>query len=90
MASVAEYSLQLKRSAEKELNNLSDTLFARIDSKIILLSGDPKPAGCVKLAGHKDTWRIRVGNYRVVYTVDEARKVVCITRVAHRKEVYEP
>jgi mRNA interferase RelE/StbE len=86
---VARYSLEIKPSAGKELDALSDALFARIDRKIVTLADNPRPAGCKKLRGYKDQWRIRVGDYRILYTIDDAEKRVDITRVAHRKDVYE-
>ena len=54
------------------------------------LAEDPRPLGCKKLKGRKDQWRIRVGDYRVVYTIDDAKLLVEVTRVRHRSEVYEP
>ena len=83
------YSIKIKPSAAKELDALSDTLFARIDRRIIALADNPRPAGCQKLKGYKDQWRIRVGDYRVVYTIDDARLLVEITRVRHRRDVYD-
>jgi mRNA interferase RelE/StbE len=59
---VLRYSLQIKQSAQRELDALGDTLFARIDRKILALAGDPRPAGCKKLSGYKDQWRIRIGD----------------------------
>jgi mRNA interferase RelE/StbE len=85
---VPKYSLQIKQSAQKELDALDKQLFARIDRKIIALAGDPRPAACKKLKGHKDYWRIRIGDYRVIYIVDDSTKTVTVTRVAHRREVY--
>jgi mRNA interferase RelE/StbE len=58
---VAKYSLEIKQSAQRELDALRDPLFARIDRKILALSDNPPPAGCKKLKGYKDQWRIRVG-----------------------------
>ena len=55
---------------------LSDSLFARIDKRILRLADDPRPQGCRKLRGQKDIWRIRIGDYRVIYTVDDATKTV--------------
>jgi mRNA interferase RelE/StbE len=49
----------------------------------------PRPAGCKKLKGYKDVWRIRAGNWRVIYVIDDSAKRVIITRVAHRREVYD-
>ena len=87
---MARYSLEIRRSARKELDALNDALFTQIDRKILALAGDPRPAGCRKLRGHKDLWRIRAGDYRVVYVIDDAKAFVSITRVAHRREVYRP
>jgi mRNA interferase RelE/StbE len=86
---VAKYCLEIKPSAGKELDGLDNALFARIDRKIVSLADIPRPAGCKKLRGYKDLWRIRVGDYRVVYRLDDAKALVTIVRVAHRKEVYE-
>jgi mRNA interferase RelE/StbE len=86
---VAKYSLEIMHSAQKELDALDDPLFARIDRKILALAEDPRPVGSKKLKGYRDFWRVRVGDWRVVYIVDDAAKLVSITRVAHRREVYE-
>jgi len=86
---VDKYSLEIKPSAQKELDALDDRLFSRIDRKILALSENPRPAGCKKLRGYRDLWRIRVGNWRVVYIIDDTSKLVSITRVAHRRAVYE-
>ena len=86
---VARYVLDIKPSARKELENLSDSLIARLAPKIDGLAADPRPSGCRKLRGYKDFWRIRVGEYRVVYIIDDDRKIVSVTRVAHRRDVYE-
>ncbi len=86
---MARYSLEIKPSAGKELDALNDALFTRIDRRIMALAGNPRPAGCKKLRGYKDQWRIRVGDWRVIYVIDDAAQRVSITRIAHRKEVYE-
>jgi len=86
---VAKYSLEIKHSAQRELDSLDDSVFKRIDRKILALADNPRPPGCNKLRGYKDQWRIRVGDWRVVYLIDDEAKLVTITRVAHRREVYE-
>ena len=86
---MAKYSLEIKRSAQKELDALDDAPFARMDRKILALAGNPRPAGCKRLKGHRDQWRVRVGDWRAVYIIDDAAKLVSVTRIAHRREVYE-
>jgi mRNA interferase RelE/StbE len=86
---VAKYSLEIKQSAQKELDPLDEVLFIRIDRKILALAENPRPAGCKKLKGYKDLWRVRAGDWRVLYIINDAAKLVTITRIAHRREVYE-
>ena len=86
---MVRYSLEIKHSAQKELDALDDVLFTRIDRKILALANNPRPAGCKKLKGYKDQWRFRIGDWRVLYIVDDAAKLVTVTRIAHRREVYE-
>ena len=78
-----------EQSLREELDALESALFARIDRKILSLADNSRPSGCKKLRGYRDLWRIRVGDYRVVYLVDDAKALATIVRVAHRKEVYE-
>ncbi len=86
---MAKYSLEIKQSAQKELDALDETLFTRIDRKILALADNPRPSGCKKLKGYKDQWRIRLGDWRVLYIIDDAAKLISVTRIAHRREVYE-
>ena len=68
---------------------MPDNVLARVLPKIDSLRSAPRPAGCKKLKGYKDQWRVRVGDWRVVYIIDDAAKLISITRIAHRREVYE-
>ena len=86
---MVKYSLEIKRSAQKELDALDDVVFTRIDRRILALEDNPRPAGCKMLKGYKDQWRVRAGDWRVLYIIDDAAKLVTITRIAHRREVYE-
>lgn len=86
---MARYALEIKPSARKELERLSDKLLANLVSRIDGLVVNPRPSDCKKLRGYKDLWRIRVGDYRVVYIIDDDHKTVSVTRVAHRGDVYE-
>ena len=86
---MAVYKVFIKASAGKELERLgakSDR--ARIVERIQELTQDPKPRGCEKLAGYADRFRIRQGNYRVVYLVDDLRHEVMIFKIGDRKDVY--
>lgn len=86
---MVKHTLEIKQSAQKELDALDDTVFKRIDRKILALADNPRPAGCKKLKGFKDQWRIRVGDWRVLYIIDAETKTVTVMHVAHRREVYE-
>ena len=86
---MVKYSVEIKASAQKESDALDDTMFNRIDRKILALAESPRPAGCKKLKGYKDQWRVRVGDWRVVYIINDATKFVSVTRIAHRRDVYE-
>jgi len=86
---VHSYSVEVKPPARKELEALPDNVLARVLQKMESLRSAPRPAGCKKLKGYKDQWRIRVGAWRVVYIIDDAAKLISITRIAHRREVYE-
>ena len=86
---MGSYSLAIKQSVRKELDALDDSVFKRMDRKILSLAGNPRPPGCKKLKGFKDQWRVRVGDWRIIYFIDDAARLVTIARVAHRREVYE-
>ena len=83
------YAVQLKPSARKELESLPDTVLARVLRRIESLANDPRPAGCKKLKGYKNQWRIRIGDWRVVYIIGDAARLLSVTRIAHRREVYD-
>jgi mRNA interferase RelE/StbE len=82
------YEVYLERSAENDLKHLHTSTFDRIVRQIKTLAENPRPSGCHKLAGSKNDWRIRIGDYRVLYEIDEKAKAVTIMRVRHRREVY--
>jgi mRNA interferase RelE/StbE len=86
---VDSYLVEVNPSARKELERLPDTLLPRVLREMESLSQKPRPAGCKKLKGHKDLWRIRVGDWRVLYIIDDTAKPVSVTRIAHRREVCE-
>ena len=83
------YAVEIKPSARKELEVLPATVLARVIPKMESLHQEPRPPGCKKLRGYKDQWRIRVGDWRVVYIIDDTARLVSVTRIAHRREVYD-
>jgi mRNA interferase RelE/StbE len=83
------YLVTFASTARRELRDLPADAITRLLPKIRELARDPRPAGCKKLHGYKNRWRIRAGDYRVVYSIDDTNESVDITRIAHRKEVYE-
>lgn len=85
---MASYQIEIKPSASKELEKLPRPMVARVVAAIIDLAGDPYPQGVKKLTGFEHTYRIRVGDYRVLYDVYENILVIEIIRVRHRKDVY--
>ncbi len=86
---MASYAVEIKPSTRKELEALPTHVLSRVIRKIQSLGDNPRPAGCKKLKGYKDLWRIRVGDWRAVYIIDDAARIVSVTRIAHRREVYE-
>jgi mRNA interferase RelE/StbE len=82
------YRVFLERAAEKDLKRLSSDVHDRVIIAIRGLASDPRPPGCRKLAGSRHDWRIRVGDYRVVYEIADEIRIVRVNRVRHRREVY--
>ena len=82
------YRILLERAAERDLRRLSRDIHDRIIAALQELARHPRPPGCRKLSGSKNDWRIRVGDYRVVYEIADGTHEVRVNRVRHRREVY--
>ena len=82
------YAVQFTRSADKDLERIVPPERNRIIRKIAELARDPRPMGVKKLAGADDLYRLRVGNYRVIYQVEDRIVTVTVVRIGHRREVY--
>jgi mRNA interferase RelE/StbE len=82
------YRVLLEHGAEKELARLSFEVHERVIAAICALAANPRPPGSRKLVGSKNDWRIRVGDYRVIYEIADDIRVVRVNRVRHRREVY--
>jgi mRNA interferase RelE/StbE len=83
----ASYSLFIKRGAEKELRSLPKADLSKVIHRIRELVTDPRPPGCQKLSGHNH-YRIRQGDYRILYTIDDSNSKIEIVKIGHRREVY--
>jgi mRNA interferase RelE/StbE len=83
-----KYTITFARSARKELQSLPIDVAERLLKKIESLTINARPAVSKKLSGATDLWRVRVGDYRVVYKIDDNRRIVDVTVVRHRREVY--
>lgn len=85
---MAEYLVTFSRSARKELERMDEPLLGRVFLKIERLAKNPRPTGCTKLEGSTNLWRVRIGDYRVVYSIDDNNRIVVISIISHRGDVY--
>jgi mRNA interferase RelE/StbE len=85
---MAKYAVRFARSARKELENLPAHAASRILEKIESLAENPRLRGTIKLQGRGNFWRARVGDYRVIYSIDDSTKVVDVSVIRHRRDVY--
>jgi mRNA interferase RelE/StbE len=82
------YAISFARSARKELELLPDRIVEKIIKKIECLEDMPRPVGSRKLSGEKDLHRLRVGDYRIIYSLDDQKRPIDIIAVRHRKDAY--
>ena len=85
---MARYNIEISRTAEKQLKQLGRDDQRRVARAILALVDDPRPQGSRKLTGYDDVFRIRVGRYRVLYSVSGKKLVIIILKIGHRKDVY--
>ncbi|HZF13500.1 MAG TPA: type II toxin-antitoxin system RelE/ParE family toxin [Thermoanaerobaculia bacterium] len=85
---MGKYQISLARSASKELHALDRQIVHRILPKIEALATEPRPGGCRKLQGEENLWRIRIGDYRIIYSIDDRLRVVDIKSIRHRRDAY--
>lgn len=82
------YTILLKPAAERERRKLPSNIRMRIDQDLLGLETNPRPLGVSKLAGGNNRWRIHVGDYRVIYAIEDDTRLITVLRIAHRREVY--
>ena len=85
---MAKYKIVVSATAERQLKKIRREDTIRILRSISLLADEPRPCGCRKLSGYDDIYRIRIGNYRVIYEIDGKRIIIIILKIGHRREVY--
>jgi len=84
---MAVYKIFFKESVRKDLDSIPKNDLQRILERIGALAGDPRPIGCEKLSG-QEKYRIRQGNYRIIYSIQDTELTVWVVKVGHRREVY--
>lgn len=82
------YRVSLTATAVKERKRIDSIVRVRIDRALRSLQLEPRPVGVKKLAGKEQDWRVRVGDYRILYEIDDDRQQITIWRIAHRRDVY--
>ncbi|MCF6174572.1 MAG: type II toxin-antitoxin system RelE/ParE family toxin [Victivallaceae bacterium] len=85
---MAKYKIKIKASAIKELNKIPSQYLKKITAKISALSENPRPMGCEKLSG-EEKYRIRQGNYRIIYSITDGLLLVHVIKIGHRKDIYK-
>ena len=82
------YSIEIKQSAQKELAKLPLNIANKVITQIRLLANEPHPVGCKKIMGADHTYRIRVNDYRVVYSIINQQLMIQVIKIGHRKDIY--
>lgn len=85
---MSRYTVEIARRAVKAIAKLPRQEQQRVRAAIDLLADEPRPPGCTKLTGEDSAYRVRIGDYRIVYEVIDARLVIHVVRVGHRRDVY--
>lgn len=83
------YSVIISSRAERELKRLDRPIKNRIVTTILALGNDPRPPGCLKVKSEHSLWRIRMGDWRIGYEIDDSAQEVTVIRIAHRSEFYD-
>ncbi|MYG80807.1 MAG: type II toxin-antitoxin system RelE/ParE family toxin [Gemmatimonadetes bacterium] len=86
--SMGQHEIEISRTAEKQLRKFPRDVQERIVRRMLLLAEDPFPQGAKKLTGYDDVYRVRVGRYRILYSLSRRRLVIIILKVGQRKDIY--
>lgn len=85
---MATYEIELTPAARRSLKSLPRSVVKRVDAKILALGQNPRPQGAKKLRDQDNLLRVRVGDYRILYRVEDDRLLVLVVRISHRREIY--
>ena len=85
-----KYSLRIAPAAERQLRQFDPQVRRRIQAAIELLAANPRPPKAAQLVGGAGEWRVRTGDYRIIYEIHDDQVLVLILRVGHRRDIYEP
>ena len=83
------YQVVLSKTAEKELSKMSVKVVGKIIPVLLELSSNPRPVGCKKIKGFDNLWRVQIGEYRAIYSIDDVISLIDIREIGHRKEIYK-
>jgi mRNA interferase RelE/StbE len=89
MSTLSSYTISLSSSARRELRRLDRQVISRIGRAIDLLTTNPRPPGGIKVKTKEGLWRIRVGDWRIGYEIDDVASIVTIITIGHRREFYD-
>lgn len=85
---MSRYSVVFSKRAEKDLEKLPSHVVQKIVPVVVAFGDNPRPVGCKKLKGYENLWRVRVGNYRIIYSIDDAVLIVDVREIGDRKDIY--
>ena len=83
-----KYGVALAKAAKRDLQRLEKETQRRVANQLQILSETPRPPGVIKLRGAENEWRFRVGDYRIIYEIDDGEHLITVLRIRHRREVY--
>jgi len=83
-----QYRIEFARKARKFLTKLPENIQKQVAAKIDSLESNPRPHGCIRLQGKKELYRVRNGDYRIIYTIEDNQLLVLVVQIGHRRDVY--
>ena len=84
------YSVRIAPAAQRQLRKFDPQVRRRVQAAIDFLAGDPRPPRAIQLVGGSGEWRVRTGDYRIIYEIQDDKLIVLVLRLGHRREIYEP